>query len=163
MLKHKHHIIPRHMGGTDVPENIIELTVDEHANAHKILYEKHGKWQDFMAWQALSGQIEKEELRRLATKLSLTGIPKTEEHKKKISESKKGKKLSDETKRKMSISQKARKITWDLKSITPESNEKRSKALTGRKKPVIICPHCGKSGGLPTMKQWHFDKCKERK
>lgn len=27
----------------------------------------------------------------------------------------------------------------------------------------VRCPHCQKIGGLPQMKQWHFDKCKEKK
>ena len=46
---------------------------------------------------------------------------------------------------------------------TPEANMKRSKSLTGRPKPVIMCPHCNKSGGASQMKQWHFDNCKEKK
>lgn len=25
--------------------------------------------------------------------------------------------------------------------------------------PKTICPHCGKEGGGPAMKQWHFDNC----
>lgn len=61
-MKHKHHIIPKHMGGTDDPENLVELTIEEHAEAHKILYEEYGKWQDRLAWRALSGQIGKEEI-----------------------------------------------------------------------------------------------------
>ena len=61
-MKHKHHIIPKHMGGTDEPENLIELTIEEHAEAHRILYEKYGKIEDFWAWKGLSGQIGKDEL-----------------------------------------------------------------------------------------------------
>lgn len=61
-MKHKHHIIPKHMGGTDDKENLIELTIEEHAEAHRQLYEKYGKWQDRLAWRALSGQIGKEEI-----------------------------------------------------------------------------------------------------
>jgi hypothetical protein len=163
MLKHKHHIIPKHMGGTNDSTNLIELTVEDHANAHKLLYEQHGKWQDFMAWQALSGQIDGAEFRIMATKLALTGVPKSEEHKKKLSESKIGKKASIETKQKMSESRKGRKITWDLKSTTPEANMKRSKSLKGRPKPIIMCPHCHKSGGASQMKQWHFNNCKDKK
>jgi len=53
-MKHKHHIIPRYLGGTDDPSNLIELTIEEHANAHRILYEQYGNWQDFAAWQGLS-------------------------------------------------------------------------------------------------------------
>ena len=41
-MKHKHHIIPKHMGGTDDPSNLIELSVEEHAEAHKVLFEKYG-------------------------------------------------------------------------------------------------------------------------
>lgn len=57
-LKHIHHIIPRHMGGTDDPENLIELTLAEHAMAHLKLYEEHGKRQDLWAYKLLSGQTE---------------------------------------------------------------------------------------------------------
>lgn len=61
-MKHKHHIIPRHAGGTDDPENILELTVEEHAEAHRLLHEKYGKHEDWVAWKCLSGQIGKEEI-----------------------------------------------------------------------------------------------------
>jgi len=27
MITHKHHIIPKHIGGTDDPSNLIELTI----------------------------------------------------------------------------------------------------------------------------------------
>ena len=55
-MKHKHHIIPRHMSGTDDPSNLIELTIEEHANAHLMLYEQYGKKEDFVAYHMLSGQ-----------------------------------------------------------------------------------------------------------
>ena len=64
-MKHKHHIIPKHMGGSDNADNIVELTVEEHAEAHKKLYEQHGHWQDYCAWQALSGRIGQEEILRM--------------------------------------------------------------------------------------------------
>lgn len=61
-IYHKHHIIPRHMGGTDDPDNIIKLTVEEHALAHKKLYEQYGKIEDKLAWQGLAGIVGKEEI-----------------------------------------------------------------------------------------------------
>jgi ABC-type phosphate transport system substrate-binding protein len=61
-MKHLHHIIPKHMGGTDEPENLIELTVEEHAEAHKKLWEQYERWEDKLAWQGLAGLIGKEEL-----------------------------------------------------------------------------------------------------
>jgi hypothetical protein len=30
-IYHKHHIIPKHMGGTDDLSNIAKLTIEEHA------------------------------------------------------------------------------------------------------------------------------------
>lgn len=62
MVKHRHHIIPKHMGGSDDPSNIIELTVEEHAEAHRILYELYNKEEDRLAWLGLSKQISKLEL-----------------------------------------------------------------------------------------------------
>ena len=64
-MKHKHHIIPKHMGGTDNPENLISLTPKEHAKAHQDLYEKYGKIEDYLAWKGLEGFIGKEEIVRI--------------------------------------------------------------------------------------------------
>ena len=61
------------MGGSDEPSNIVELTVEEHANAHKLLFEKHGRWQDEIAWKTLSGQISGYEARYIAHKHRMTG------------------------------------------------------------------------------------------
>ncbi len=42
------------MGGDDSAENLVELTIEEHAAAHQKLYEEYGRWQDYVAWQGLS-------------------------------------------------------------------------------------------------------------
>ena len=55
---HKHHIIPKHMGGTDDPDNLVELTVEEHQQAHLDLYNIYGKTEDLCAYYMLSGNIE---------------------------------------------------------------------------------------------------------
>jgi hypothetical protein len=60
-MKHIHHIIPRHMGGTNDPSNLVELSVEEHADAHRVLYETHGLWQDYVAWQGLSKLMTRED------------------------------------------------------------------------------------------------------
>ena len=36
---HKHHIIPKYMGGTDDPENLVEVTVTQHAMFHFCNYQ----------------------------------------------------------------------------------------------------------------------------
>lgn len=61
-MKHKHHIVPRYLGGSDEPSNIVELTIEEHAQAHKKLWEELGNYQDFLAWQGLAGLMTKEEI-----------------------------------------------------------------------------------------------------
>ena len=60
---HKHHIIPKHAGGSDDISNIIELSVEDHAEAHKLLFEKYGRWQDKIAWKTLEGQISIQDAR----------------------------------------------------------------------------------------------------
>ena len=57
-MKHIHHIIPRHMGGTDDPSNLVELTRKEHAIAHMKLYEQYGKKEDLGAYYLLTGQTD---------------------------------------------------------------------------------------------------------
>ena len=69
-MKHIHHIIPKHMGGTDDPSNLIELTIEEHAEAHRELYEKYGDEFDRLAHLSLSGAIGKEEIIEMKLKAS---------------------------------------------------------------------------------------------
>ena len=61
-MAHIHHVVPKHMGGTDDPSNLIELSIEEHAEAHRKLFEERGCWQDYLAWQGLLGIIPREEL-----------------------------------------------------------------------------------------------------
>jgi len=72
-IYHKHHIVPRHIGGTDEPSNIIKLTIEEHAEAHRLLFEEHGRWQDKVAWLTLSGQMTCAEAIKTAQSLSNKG------------------------------------------------------------------------------------------
>ena len=120
---HLHHRIPRHAGGGDEPENLVLLTVPEHAEAHFALYLEHGNPRDLQAALGLAGLIGKEELHTEACRrggLSHRGKKRSEETKKlmrkphgpkhtaesrkKISEARKGKKLSEEHKQKISKS-----------------------------------------------------------
>jgi len=127
MIHHKHHIIPKHMGGTDDPSNLITVTTAQHAHLHRILYEVHGKEQDRIAWLGLSGRIGKEEAIALAALLGAKK-PQTEEGKRKISAFRKTFRYSEESKRKISMAKKGSKLT-------EEHKRKVSLALMGHVQP----------------------------
>lgn len=60
IIYHNHHIIPKHMGGTDDPSNLVKLTIEEHAEAHKQLYLKYGLIEDKLAWLGLRGLYDRD-------------------------------------------------------------------------------------------------------
>jgi len=148
------------MGGTNDPSNLVELTVEEHAEAHRKLYEEHGSTYDFVAWKALSGQITSDEARRLATIIANTGRKLTEEHKCKIAEARAKQDSSgwiwNEESRK-------RKSEAMLGTVLSESHKQKiGDALRGKETQESTCPHCGKIGKSNAMKRWHFDNCKRK-
>lgn len=85
---HQHHIIPRHMGGSDDPTNLVRLSIEEHAEEHRKLFETHNKIEDYYAWQGLLGVIPKAEILR-GLQSYYGSLPKSEEHKAKIRKSNK--------------------------------------------------------------------------
>jgi hypothetical protein len=104
----------------------------------------------------------------------------SEESKQKISKANSGKNngmfgttASEETRRKMSEAQLNSKhirgftkgfTPWNVgKTLSNETKLKISNKLKGISQPKIQCPYCEKIGGLPQMKQWHFDNCKNIK
>lgn len=55
---HDHHIIPLHSKGPDQKWNLIKLTLEEHVQAHLLLYDNYGKLADLGASQMLSGHLK---------------------------------------------------------------------------------------------------------
>ena len=125
-MKHIHHIIPKHMGGTDDSSNLVELTIEEHAEAHRILFEQHGKWQDKVAWQALSGNIGKEEILSEFYKNLNKGRIVSDEAREKMAAAKRGRKISESHKKTLNEGRRNSKNS-------PEHNEALRKFATGRK------------------------------
>lgn len=94
-----HHIVPRCMGGSNKNENIVPLTAEEHYVAHQLLIkmypnnEKLVHAANMMSWDKYGnrtnnkryGWIKKRHRHNEKTKKmisqSLSGVPKTEEHK----------------------------------------------------------------------------------
>lgn len=109
MVLHKHHKIPRHAGGTDDPNNIEMLTVEQHAEAHRVLFERHGRWQDKCAWLLLAGWIGREDAWREIRSRTHLGKPKSLSHRLKIFLAKTGKKMSQQACENMRIAQLGKK------------------------------------------------------
>lgn len=61
-MKHKHHIIPKHRGGTNDPSNLVEVSLTQHAMFHYCEWKLHGKRADYVAWKRLVGNLNNEEL-----------------------------------------------------------------------------------------------------
>jgi len=57
------------MGGTNDPSNLVDLTIEEHAEAHRLLYEQSGNEKDKIAWLGLSGLVPKQEVMKELYKL----------------------------------------------------------------------------------------------
>ena len=89
MILHKHHLVPKHAGGPDTPDNVVLVNVAMHAFLHELRYKEIGDKRDWLAAQGLRGIIGKEEIVLELSKLSRRFIGKrhSEETKQKISES----------------------------------------------------------------------------
>jgi len=110
------------MGGSDDPSNLIELTVEEHAQAHLDLYEEHGYVQDLVAHRMLLGQIDKAEAIK-----TLQKAPKSEAWKKKKSKQMTGKNnpmygKTTSDKQKEAVGKKAKEMFTGLPKWYPVKN-----------------------------------------
>ena len=85
IMKHKHHIIPRYEGGSDAPENIVELSVIQHTMWHFAEYQRKGNWQDKLAVKILTGRITREEATREAVREQNRNREQTPELRAKVS------------------------------------------------------------------------------
>lgn len=122
----RHHIIPKCMGGSNDPENLVRLTAEEHFVAHKLLvmmYPGNNKLV-FAAWGMTNLRKSSNQVHRAGNKLY--GWLR-QEHQRASSESQKGRKATEEIRAKMRAAAARNKDNVELK-------EKRHQALLGRKK-----------------------------
>ena len=132
---HKHHIIPKCLGGLDIEENYVLLTLQEHKNAHKLLtliYPENNKLRN--SFNLMSGHHNCEGMVRSSetrAKISSAkkGVQHTEEakqkmrdktitveHKLKISNSNKGRKPTEAEREKMRVARRKRIISDETKA-----------------------------------------------
>jgi hypothetical protein len=130
---HTHHIIPRHAGGNNAPSNLIVLTVKEHAEAHKKLWEEYGRWQDEVAWKALSKRITIEQACREASSKTHKGKKLSKEQIEKLrninlgNKYNLGRKISDKQKTQVSNALKGNKNALGSKSRLGQYNSLESR------------------------------------
>lgn len=68
LVRHKHHIIPKHAGGGDDALNITPpISVRMHAMFHYDRWRALGQIGDYVSWRFLLGKIGTEEVRRLTS------------------------------------------------------------------------------------------------
>lgn len=178
----QHHVVPRCLGGTNEKTNIVELTAREHFVVHKLLCEIYPNehkliyayW--MMARRISNSNYERnyrvsnrdyEYARKLFSEMSSKrqkGKTFTDEHKQKLSEKAKLRgnhrkpgeyKHSEATKQKLSL-------RWKGTTRSLEDRKKISEGQRGKKRKLVTCPHCGKTGGNNGMSKWHFDKCRNK-
>lgn len=131
---HKHHIIPKHAGGTDAPDNLIYLSVKEHAIAHAELYLKYGKHEDYVAFKGLKKQISKEQIFIETSRiggLNNKDKPKSLEHRLKISKSNSNPRKPHSEERKLKIS---KAMQGNKNSSNHSSNKYKKKQSEAMKK-----------------------------
>jgi len=124
------------MGGSDDSSNLIKLTVAEHAEAHRILFEQHGQWQDRVAWRALIGHIGKEEIIHEIHKNMNKGRLVSDETREKMAAAKRGKCISEKHKKALNEGRRNSKNSQEHNAILRKSATGRKMSADSIKKSV---------------------------
>ena len=92
----------------------------------------------------------------VATRRANRGWNITEETRAKLVKAHTGMKHTEESKQKM------KRPKAPFTEAHKQKLSMASKLQVRHAQPIVTCPHCGKSGGSGTMKQWHFDRCRNK-
>ena len=142
---HRHHIVPKHAGGTEDEDNIVLLTIEEHADAHNLLYCIYKRWQDKAAeYLLLNWNEDAQQLARKAGGRAAVESGQLAEARKNCNYSEMG------------------RLGGKAKTVQPASYKAAGRAsCLKRNKQVLTCPKCGHTGkSVGSMKRWHFDRCR---
>jgi ribosomal protein L37AE/L43A len=174
-----HHIIPRSLGGSDDPTNLVALTPREHFLCHWLLTKmvsigdasRKMKW----AFRLMSRHGKTSLLSGYAR--SISGEPLSEEHRTKISQGQMGRVQTAETRAKMSAHWQEFLKDGDPRAHYPHTEETKqhlsavhkarfAKMSKEERKGNLVwrdwtCEHCGKEGkGGANYKRWHGTNCR---
>ena len=173
--KERHHIIPQSIGGSNLAENIAELTAREHFVCHllltKMLQGENKKKMTFALWLLCNVKNPFQQERYIPTSLIyektrivhaenmsrlLKGVKKTKIHWL-------NKQHTEDSKLKQSVVKRGKLNPNFGKIQTEESNRLKSLAQIGILKPTFVCNCCGKTvGGKSNLLRWHNNNCKEK-
>lgn len=126
----KHHIVPRSLGGSNSPDNIVKLTAREHLICHRLLIRMtSGVEKSKMAFAAWRMVFSSNKHKRIKVTARVYESIKMEMSKA-ASERSKSYRHSDETKKKIAQSKigKTRKVTWGNKISEANTGKKRGPA-----------------------------------
>lgn len=177
----KHHIIPKSLGGTNDPENLVKLTAKEHFVCHRLLvkmttgeskrkmsnaawgmanlrnaYQSERYKVNSRIYAQLKAGYKKDPASIEKMRLKLKGRkkpPRTPEHSAKLGIYVR----TAEHKKQISEFRKSQK---GLQTRTDDTKQKMSDWQKGVPKPKVPCEHCGKLASLMNYRKWHGDKCK---
>ena len=154
-----HHILPRSMGGSNCKSNLIFLTAREHYLVHWLLYKIYKNKEMAFAWYRMTHGKKSvsryssasfsyaRNARSEAMSALFSGRKLSEEHKKKLSDAKKGKtysdigrensplkgrSLSEEHKKKVGISSFGRKHSDETKAFLSDAKKGSKNPMYGR-------------------------------
>jgi|688.fasta_scaffold80405_4 hypothetical protein len=154
-------------------ENLQCLSIEEH-------YRLHLEKGDYAAANLIAKRFDKPIVKGFAG--NRKGAKLTEKHKQALLNSRLGYKASEETRKKISSRLKGRKAAEPGKKRKPHSEETKRKMSEkhkgkklseevkqklsllkkGKTYPKQTCSYCGKIGGGPRMKTYHFENCKNK-
>jgi len=155
LVVHKHHIVPKHDGGRKIPDsiNLVRLSVDDHIQAHLILYEEFGNFKDLTSANYLIEQWSDKKLKEKIQeywndpKVKREQSDRTKKYYSSLSPAKKkkfaekvstGQRNRSEEKKKIT-SEKMRRIrTESYSSWSEEKKEKFKEKLRGKTRPLEI-------------------------
>ena len=173
----KHHIIPCSLTGSNKKDNIVALTAREHFICHwlltKMLSNSPEQKKLYHAFSALA-MVSSNQQRTITSK-QYQILSKASKIVLKGNTHNKGKVRTSEAneKQRRTMLEKYKEQSYvhigktyeEIYGTEAQARKDKLKGPRGpRKNPpgpqqLVVCPHCGKSGGVSNMKRYHFDNC----